>query len=231
MPRYNLRSLFMLTLLLGLAMSMPHWAPRSQSITRDKSAIGYYTGLGISDGSGYFGKNWYRLVYHESQDDSDRLNGRWVIDISRSDYSSFRGYYATGVLREEGQCMVVLDGTGPQPDWLDIQRAKFYDPNGELVSEIKNGNGQLVRFFSNGGRHLHIDFADGEIVYAKRWYRNGQLYGECEWRHGRPHGALASYFTDGQLMTQGKFSVGKPTGIWKRYTENGKVESETDHGE
>ena len=228
--RYTTQSLFALTLLLALALSTPHWVPRSQTLSHNKTVVGYYTGLGLSEGPGYLGKNWYRMVHHESRDDPSLLDGYWEMDINGLGYNSYRGYYATGVLREEGRCMVVVNGSEVRPVRLDIQRAKFYDTTGKLISEIKNGSGQLILCFSNGNPFLQIDFIDGEMVHVKRWHRNGQLYAEIPCRHGMEHGSLVKYFPSGQIECHGELIDGKRVGVWKQYTENGAVVSAIDHG-
>jgi hypothetical protein len=71
-------------------------SPKSQVLSVHESYVGYYRGLGWNDGGGFFGKNWFRIVVREGD------GSYWVVDVNGPGYAPNRGYYATGVLREEG---------------------------------------------------------------------------------------------------------------------------------
>ena len=110
-PQFSLRLLLLLPLLTAVGLWIVYSVPRSQPISWDPGIIGYYRGLGLTDGPGYMGKNWFRLLELREGDSNTFLGGYWEVDIDGLGYNQYRGYYLTGVLREEGLCMVVEEGT------------------------------------------------------------------------------------------------------------------------
>ena len=215
-------------LLCSIALAIPYFTPRSQKLSSGSGFVGYYKGLGFIEGRGYFGKNWYRMVRHFGE--GDDLDGYCEIEVDRLGYNSYRGYYATGVLREEGRWMVAANGSKPGPAPFDIQQGKYFNPSGELISEIKNGTGTLIQCYANGQPYCSIDFEQGEMTHVKRWHDNGQLHVETPCRNGKPHGALVKYFPNGQIECQGQLLDGKRAGVFVRFSDSGKVVSELDYG-
>lgn len=217
---FSTRTLLVIVTLCALGIAVRYWVPKSQVLEIHDSYVGYYRGLGITDGSGYFGKNWYRIVVHEG-------NGYWEVDVNGLGYAPYRGYYETGVLREEGTCMVSENGWDIAADRHDLQHGSFYDPQGELVSRVKNGTGKQVLFYPDGTRSWELDLIDGRYSHVKMWHSNGQLVHESEYRDGRHHGQTTGYYQNGQLKYRGTYEDGKKTGVWVRYAEDGSLKSES----
>lgn len=104
-PQFSLRSLLALPLLCALALWIVYWMPRSQTLSYDDRQIGYYRGLGLTEGPGYIGRNWFRIVAQESGTGgfaNELLDGYWEVDIDGLGYNRYRNYYATGAIRFEG---------------------------------------------------------------------------------------------------------------------------------
>lgn len=211
----------------AIAIEIPYWIPKRQVLSVNDAYIGYYRGLGLIDRSGYFGRNWYRVVVHED------LDGYWEVDVTRLGYNQYRGYYRNGVLREEGLCMVEENGGGADitPIRTDLLNAKFYDPKGNLISEVKNKTGRQILCNPNGKPFWQLDLLDGQYTSVKMWHSNGQLIHESHYKHGVPHGTSIANYPNGQVEYRGVYSDGKRVGVWVRYAEDGTLESETDHGE
>lgn len=229
-PLFSLRSLLLLPLLCAVGLWIVYWVPRSQPLSTDIAVVGYYRGLGLTDGPGYMGKNWFRLEFREGGI-NDLPNGYREVDIDGLGYNQYRGYYGTGVLREEGLCMVVEDGTEVRANHRSqLQRAKFYDPNGALISEIKDGVGKQILCFSNGQRFLEAEFVNGKWSGPMRvWSRNGRLRCEAYYRNGTADGPCTFYFPNGGIQIQGEHKDGKEVGVWVHYAEDGSVASRIDH--
>lgn len=209
----------------AIAMAVPYWIPKRQVLTLNDAYVGYYRGLGLTQRRGYFGRNWFRVVVHEDAD------GYWEVDVSGLGYNKYRGYYGSGQLREEGLCMVEENGGGYDiaPNRHDLLSAKFYDPNGKLISEVKNRTGKQVLCHASGQRLWELDLLDGEYAHLRKWYKNGQLAHESAYRDGKQHGVSVGYYPNGQLNYRGTYEDGKKTGIWVHYSKDGIPESEADH--
>ncbi|GEM_PF-2364739 len=229
-PQFSLRSLLLLPLLCAVGLQIVYWVPRSQPLSWDPGIVGYYRGLGLSDEPGYMGKNWCRLEFRYAGSDGF-LGGYWEVDIDGLGYNQYRGYYLTGVLREEGLCMVVEEGTEVRARCREeLHRAKFYDPNGALISEIIDGTGKQILCFSNGQRFLEAEFVNGKSSGPVRvWSRNGRLRCEAYDRNGIADGPCTSYFPNGGVQNQGEYKDGKEVGVWVHYAEDGSVASRINH--
>lgn len=230
-PQFSLRSLLLLPLLCAVGLWIVYWMPRSQPLSWDPSIVGYYRGLGLTDGPGYMGKNWFRLEFRERGIDG-LLGGYWEVDIDGLGYNQYRGYYLTGVLREEGLCMVVEEGTEVRAKYrAELQRAKFYGPNGALISEIKDGVGKQILCFSNGQRFLEAEFNNGKCSGPMRvWGRNGRLRCEAYYRNGTADGPCTSYFPNGGVQYQGEYKDNEEVGVCVHYAEDGSIVSRIVHG-
>ncbi len=222
--RYSLRALIILVGLFSICLAVPYWIPKSQPLTCHKSYVGYYRGLGLTHDSGYFGRNWYRIVVNEGPE------GYWEVDVSGLGYAPYRGYYPTGTLREQGVCLVEKAGDEIAPDRHNIQDAQYFDPSGSLISEVKNGTGKQVLCLTNGQPHWELELKEGIRVHVKTWYRDGRPAYDLHYRHGVPHGASVSYHSNGAVHRCGEYANGDKVGSWKCYTAEGELESERDYG-
>jgi hypothetical protein len=222
-PRFSLRTLLVMVSLCAIGIYAPYWIPKSQALFYGDAYVGYYRGLGYTNERGYFGKNWYRIVVHEDAD------GYWEVDVNGMGYNSYRGYYGTGVLREEGMCLVEENADDIAPDRHDLLHGKFYDPKGNLIAEVKNRTGKQILCFADGTRFWELDLVNGQRARVRMWYPNGQLVVEEKFVEGRWHGKTVGYHPNGQIRFCGEYAAGKRVGIWRRYKEDGSLESETNH--
>lgn len=79
---FSLRVLLALVAGSSAVLAIPYWIPRSEELSETR--VGYYRGLGITEGSGYFGKNWYRIVVNNS-------DGYLEVDVDELGYVPYRG--------------------------------------------------------------------------------------------------------------------------------------------
>ena len=129
--RYSIRTLLALVTGIAVRAGVPYLIPRFRSLRVSERYCGYYRGLGLDEGGGYFGTNWYRVVVDEAP------NGRWEVEINGQEYAPYRGYYPTGSLRERGTCLVDTSGIDIFPDRTDVLDAEYYDPDGNLIRESR----------------------------------------------------------------------------------------------
>lgn len=222
--RFSTRTLLVVTGLCAVVLSVPYWLPRSQTLSIHTSYTGYYRGLCLTNGGGYFGRVWYRVVVDESPE------GYWEADVNGLGYNSYRGYYPNGVLREEGMCMVERNGSEIAPDRHDLQWGRFYDPEGHLLSEVVDKTGKQILCYSTGKPSWELDLVDGTRAHVKTWHANGQLALEHSYCDGLDHGTSTSYFATGQVQCRAEYANGNRTGTWTYYTIDGKVESQIAYG-
>ena len=80
---------------------------------------------------------------------------------------------------------------------------KGYDEKGNIIYELKNGNGKVKEYYDNGSLQF-----DGE-------YLNGRKNGNCK-----------EYNQNGDLFFEGEFLDGKKNGKGKEYSLKGNLEFE-----
>ena len=97
---------------------------------------------------------------------------------------------------------------------------KGYDEKGNIVYELKNGNGK-VRNYCND----HLSFI-GEYLNGKRngkgkeYNSFGELDFEGEYLNGRKNGKGKEYYENGKLMFDGEFLNGRRNRNGKIYSYN-----------
>jgi antitoxin component YwqK of YwqJK toxin-antitoxin module len=154
--------------------------------------------------------------------------GYWEVDINGQDYAPYRGYYPNGVLREKGTCFVEKIGDEIVPDRTDVLDAEYFDPNGRVISRVKNGTGKQILYSTNGSPFWELHLEDRKRTLLRMWqHPNGQLSYESK---GQDHGEFAAYYSDGQVMYHGEFENGKRT-TKTDYTPNGQVKTLTTYDE
>lgn len=224
--RFSLRALLVLVALCALALGAAYWYPKSKPLSVHESYVGHYRGLGLASGPGYFGTDWYRIVV------SDDDGAYWEVDVSGLGYNPYRGFYKTGVLREEGACMVAGTHADIYPDRHDLLHGRFYNPDGKLLSEVRNGTGKQILCAADGTRVWELDLVDGDRASLKMWYPSGQLMSESWSAKGQRHRGGAGYHPNGQLKCRGQYDArGEKSGLWQRFKEDGTLESQTNHGQ
>ena len=60
-------------------------------------------------------------------------------------------------------------------DIHDIQEAEFYDPEGNLVSEIHDGTGIQKLYYPNGTLYWELELKNYKRVRLKWWNPDGSL--------------------------------------------------------
>ncbi|QDT01396.1 toxin-antitoxin system YwqK family antitoxin [Adhaeretor mobilis] len=202
--------------------------PRQQELSFNPAYIGTYRGVGLHDGAGYFGKNWFRV--HWETDDG--ISTEVLIDDYG--YGPFQSYYPDGELRGTGLCLVEPNGgmEDPMPDEHDVLQGKFYAPDGSLLSEVINGTGTQTLCDAAGNiiwklrlkagtRREHWMFSSDGVTLSHTRYDHDELV----------NGAYISEHYNGKPKARGRYrsGYGSTVGNWYRFHDDGSLESITDH--
>ena len=158
---------FAVLLLLALGIFWLAWHEKSVTLGLHKSYTGYYRGLFNSE------KRFHRVEVDEGS------GVRWIVDIDGEGWNTYRGYYADGTLREEGEIHVYPNGPYKEltPDRHVVRWGRFYKPDGSLGSEIKDGTGDQMLWYPNGQVAWHMKQVNGKRVSAQLWQPNGATNG------------------------------------------------------
>ena len=224
--QYSLRSLFLLTAVIAVLLAIPNFWPRSTKLGMfPDEYVGFYHGLGLHEGPGYFGTNWYRVVVTEPD------KGYFEVDVDGPGYNSYRGFYPNGTLRERGTCLVEENGDLIWPDRHQILNGEYFSPDGKLLSKVENGTGRQILCYPDGQPSRELDLEDGKYIHLRQWHPNGQLDSEHVYRNERVHGDFKSYYPNGQIRSHGEYADGERTGKWILYREDGSVESTEEYAD
>jgi antitoxin component YwqK of YwqJK toxin-antitoxin module len=152
----------------------------------------------------------------------------------RNGYIEYEGNYLNH--KAEGTWIKYLDPEGivtrlkydkkiPQDSMPDLTRLMYKI---FTIENYQNGlrNGEFI-FFQYASYHKPKEISN----YSKgrphgktiRYYDNGQIYYEQNFRDGELHGYERFYYESGQLRRSGKFDNGKPVGQFTLYDEDGKL--------
>lgn len=223
--RFSIRTLLIVVAFVAVFLAIPYWIPKHQVLSINDRYTGYYRGLGFHNSRGYFGKSWYRIVV----DDDDGCY--WEVEVKRLGYNQYRGYYESGVLREEGECIIEPNSFDIYPDRTDLLWGQYYDPKGNLISSVVDKTGKQILCYPNGKFAWELDLLNGDRTLVRMWHPNGQMTLESRWEPGEDHGTSVGYYPNGQMEYRGKYSKsGHSVGVWTRYNEDGSLDSEIDHG-
>ena len=223
--RFSIWSYFIASTCVIVALAIPYWIPKQQVLSVHDAYVGYYRGLGITEGNGYFGRNWFKIKVDEGSE------GYWEVRVSGQDYHKYIGYYRDGQIREEGYCAIEIYNNydGIVPNRHDLLNAKFYDPNGKLISEVTNKTGKQILCYPNGQWKWELDLDKGKYAQLKTWHRNGQLASVERYSNGLRHGESVSFYSNGQIHRKAYYTNDKRSGTWLEYLEDGSLESETSY--
>ena len=221
--RYSLRSVFLLTTVIAVLLAIPKFWPRQIELTINSRYMGFYHGLGLYDGPGYFGRDYYRIVVTEPGE------GYWEVDFNGLGYNSYRGFYPDGTLRERGTCLVYDNGSDIAPDRTVVLNGEYFSPDGKLLSKIENGTGEQILCYPDGQPSWELELKDGKRTRVRMWHPNGQLALEETYRDDRVHGDYIRHYPNGQIRRHGQYTDGEQTGTWISYREDGSVEETDDY--
>lgn len=171
--------------------------PRQEQL--DAYCTGYYYGLGQHDQPGFFGKNWY-----SARENLDAL-GTWEYQLDGFGWTRFRAHYPNGKLLAEGVCWVDEEDGTPTPNSSRVLQASFYDPAGNLASQVVDGSGREVVFWADGTLAIDIEISNTQ-----------------------PHGSYALVDPNGTTMTRGRCENGEWVGVWLRFYSDGSLEKTSD---
>jgi len=147
----------------------------------------YYCGLEIFDSNNILGKRYYKVVVSEGN------LGYWVTFLSAggiNSYHSYKGFYASGQLKEEGEIFVEYFDFDlppkPLPDRHIVWNGRYYKPDGTLGSEISQGTGTQTLWFSNGQIQWELELIDAVRVRHKHFREDGTIISSAEYVDGVP---------------------------------------------
>lgn len=217
--QYRLRTLLLITALLAVALSLLCAWPRSCPLFYSDHSTGHFRGLGLLDGPGLLGRSFFSVTWVEAY-------GPTEFTFSGRGWNHFRGTYPDGSLREEGECWVDLNGSNhpePLPDTDRVKWGKYYNPQGKLISEIKDGTGVQTYWMPDGTKIWELELKDYERVHLSMWYENGQLHEIVEYLEGKQHGPYVSYYPSGRKQGVGTYAKGHRIEA-THYKEDGSVD-------
>ena len=149
----------------------------------------YYYGLGILDLESYsiFGRVYYKTVTMEGS------AGYYITDIRsvginhKGGLCSYKGFYANGQLKEEGEIFVEYTNypKQPYPDRHDVWNGKYYKPDGTLGSEISQGTGTQKLWYPNGQLRWELELRDGNRAWCKQYSEDGKVVSDVEYVDGK----------------------------------------------
>jgi|TARA_B110000977_G_scaffold140095_1_gene177844 antitoxin component YwqK of YwqJK toxin-antitoxin module len=121
------------------------------------------------------------------------------------------------------------------------------DEETELVNGLKHGKSK--EYHNDGELFKEINYKNDLLDGINKWYSDGILSVESNYRKGEEHGLHNEYdkegrlsiqvnykqgiqdglyykYENGELKEEGKYKVGKRDGLWKIYFNNGKLSEE-----
>ena len=119
-------------------------------------------------------------------------------------------YYSDGKLMLEGE---FLNGK----KW----NIKEYDKNGEIIHELKNGNGYM-----NSYNFFDIKIFEGEYINGfkngkgKEYYESGSIKFQGEFFYNLRNGDGKEFYENGKILSEGEYLFGKKWNV-KEYNEKG----------
>lgn len=149
------------------------------------------------------------------------------------------------MIYEQGKTRWVYDQSpeGSELDYFDQGRQETYCENqggpafqNERYTCLNNViNGEFVRYWvPDGTVLLRAHFVNGVLDGTLEELPNGKLSKHLEYRNGKLDGTVRGYgFEGGALEYEGHYTNGLQNGIFRRYSRQGKLESEVvfEHGQ
>jgi hypothetical protein len=224
--RFSLRTLLLIPTFLSVGIVGIWWWPKSQPLSLNEQVlVGYYRGLGLTNEPSFIGKRFFRLVADDGE------CGYWEVDYISPGYNPYRGFYPNGDCREEGECLVEINGGAedPSPDSSNVRWGKYYKPDGTLASEVANGTGMQTLWYPDGTKRWELVLLDYTRVRHSVWYDNGQLRQTQNYENGAVDGEFETFHKNGAVKLRGAYTNGNRIGIWARFDEKGNDEPVEDY--
>ncbi|MGL4942787.1 MAG: hypothetical protein ACRC46_06315 [Thermoguttaceae bacterium] len=142
-----------------------------------KDYTGHYYGLNLIDASSILGKKYYRVTV------DDGICGYWFVLNPHDGYNAYKGFYESGVLKEEGEIYVefVDYPKEPLPDRHKVRSGKYYTPDGVLGSLVENGTGCQKLWYPNGQLRFELELKDYKRVRLKQFSTDGSLVSDVDY--------------------------------------------------
>ena len=87
---------------------------------------------------------------------------------------------------------------------------KVYDEKGNIIYELKNGNGKVKEYYDNGSLQFDGEYLNGrKNGNCKEYNQNSDLFFEGEFLDGKKNGKGKEYSLKGNLEFEGEFLNGK----------------------
>ena len=184
--------------------------------------------------------------YVEGEYINNKLNGKGIVIENQLKFEGEYLYdfkkkgkeYINGILEYEGEYLYNKKWNG-----------KGYDMNGNVIYELKNGNGNVKEYYSgddliyegeylNGRRHgkgkyyypNNILMFEGEFRNGKNWDGTGKEYNtetgmwfEGEYKNGKRNGKGKEYNGDNQVLFEGEYKDNERNGQGKEFTPDGSL--------
>jgi ubiquinone/menaquinone biosynthesis C-methylase UbiE len=85
--------------------------------------------------------------------------------------------------------------------------------------------GLVINYYLNGKKLEEARMVRGVPEgMMRRWYQNGQVQLEREYKAGKMDGMDREYYEDGTLWKEGRFAADSAEGAWKAWFPNGRVQ-------
>ena len=98
---------------------------------------------------------------------------RSVTNRGEGYYADYKGYYASGQLKEEGKIFVECYDQ-PFPDRHMVWEGKYYRPDGTLGSTVSQGTGTQTLWYPNGQVMWELELVNGKRVHCKQFMDDGK---------------------------------------------------------
>ena len=167
---------------------MYYLSPKSEVSTVYSGMTLHYYGFEFSNSNDIWGKKYYKAVCAEG-DCGYYVTSLYSAGIENENgfYAPYKGFYANGQLKEEGEILVESFGLPgkPFPDRHNVLNGKYYKPDGTLGSVVSQGTGTQTLWYPNGQMQWELELLDGQRVRCKQFSESGKLISKVEYIDGK----------------------------------------------
>ena len=144
-----------------------------------------------------------------------------------------KAYYENGKLYFEGEYLYDYKHKGKEyfnaklvyeGEFLHYEKwnGKGYDENGDIIYQIKNGNGKAKYYSYEGYLYFEGEYLNGEKNGEGKEYKYDGLKYKGEYLNGEKSGKGKEYYDKEKLQYEGEFLNGKRNGKGKEYSYDGE---------